>query len=116
MGRDGRGVGLRDQLEAMKISQLKKRAKGTFGVQPDQLSAADSSQDRKGALIELILSKDKGHAQVVQYPSEQQVLMMVSVTHRPTARGGSRSRGHAGECHGHAGIQGSVTEREEGAT
>ncbi len=78
VGRDGRGVGLRDQLEAMKISQLKKRAKGTFGVQPDQLSAADSSQDRKGALIELILSKDKGHAQVVQYPSEQQVLMMVS--------------------------------------
>jgi hypothetical protein len=78
VSRDGRGIGLRTQLEAMKISQLKKRAKGTFGVNPGQLSAADSSQDRKGALIELILSKDKGQAQTVQYPSEQQVLMMVS--------------------------------------
>ena len=62
----------------MKISQLKKRAKGTFGVTPDQLEGANGAIDRKAALVELILSRDKGYSQTVEYPTEQQVLIMVS--------------------------------------
>ena len=76
--RAGRGIGLHAQLEALKISQLKKRAKGMFGVTPDQLEVAAGAKDRKAALVELILSRDKGYSQTVEYPTEQQVLMMVS--------------------------------------
>ena len=77
---EGRGVSLRSQLEGMKVSQLKKRASGIFGVTAAELEAAsgaDDRSDRKSALVELVLAKDKA-PQTVSYPTERESLIMIS--------------------------------------
>ena len=77
---EGRGVSLRSQLEGMKVSQLKKRARGIFGVTAAELEAASGAEDRnerKVALVDLVLEKDKA-PQTVSYPTEKESLMMIS--------------------------------------
>ena len=80
---EGRGVSLRSHLEGMKVSQLKKRARGIFGVTAAELERASGAEDRNerkapiDELVELVLEKDKA-PQTVSYPTEKESLMMIS--------------------------------------